>query len=148
MRALACPLLAFMHALIPTKRKITYILKLRRFADSYDSSIDSSDLIVRSIADLLSCVFCAGFGDGFLLEGLSICSFFSEHREYFPNPCLSLPPITGANAILSIKLLTVFFLFIINVYVFILECSVLSRLELNICIFKDALFPLIIASSS
>uniref|UniRef100_A0A8B9JNN3 HMG box domain-containing protein n=1 Tax=Astyanax mexicanus TaxID=7994 RepID=A0A8B9JNN3_ASTMX len=29
---------------------------------------------------------------------LSICSFFvSEHREYFPNPCLSLPPITDAN---------------------------------------------------
>uniref|UniRef100_A0A672ZQF8 Transcription factor 7 like 2 n=1 Tax=Sphaeramia orbicularis TaxID=375764 RepID=A0A672ZQF8_9TELE len=29
---------------------------------------------------------------------LSICSFFSEHREYFPNPCLSLPPITDLSA--------------------------------------------------
>uniref|UniRef100_A0A671YKL7 Transcription factor 7 like 2 n=1 Tax=Sparus aurata TaxID=8175 RepID=A0A671YKL7_SPAAU len=28
----------------------------------------------------------------------SICSFFSEHREYFPNPCLSLPPITDLSA--------------------------------------------------
>ncbi|CDQ67041.1 unnamed protein product [Oncorhynchus mykiss] len=27
----------------------------------------------------------------------------NEHREYFPNPCLSLPPITGANVILNLS---------------------------------------------
>ena len=70
----------------------------------------ASDHIVRSYTDLLLCIL-RSFGDGFLLEGLSLFFFFSEHREYFPNPCLSLPPITGANVILSIKLLTVYFIF-------------------------------------
>lgn len=73
---------------------------------SHDSY--SSDHIVRRCADLLSVYFYARFlvTDFFLKASLSVL-FFSEHREYFPNPCLSLPPITGANVILSIKLLTV-----------------------------------------
>lgn len=53
-------------------------------------------------------VFSARLVMDLLLKASLFVLFFSEHREYFPNPCLSLPPITGANDILSIKLLTCF----------------------------------------
>lgn len=48
------------------------------FLYSYDSY--ASDHIVRSSADLLPCIM-GSFGDGSLLEGLSICSFFFQNTE-------------------------------------------------------------------
>lgn len=99
-----------------------------------------------------SYVFCARFGDGFLLEGLSICSFFfPERREYFPNPCLSLPPITGANVILSIKSLTVLFSFLLNlcihlyIYIYPFINVQWGRFKLKSYILKYALFALFAA---
>lgn len=53
------------------------------FLYSYDSY--ASDHIVRSSADLLPCIM-GSFGDGSLLEGLSICSFFFRTQRIFSKP--------------------------------------------------------------
>lgn len=99
------------------QKKITHILKLRRFANSM---IYPLLLLFWSYCEeqwRLVIMYFALVWWRTSSWRLLYLFFFSEHREYFPNPCLSLPPITGANVILSIKLLTcLLFLFSIHIY--------------------------------
>lgn len=105
--------------------KFTHIFQLRRFADYIDLIHFTVLFYDADYCEILSRknVFAVSLHHGHLLKASVSCSFFfPEHREYFPNPCLSLPPITGANVILSLKLLTCFFPFFgsLCIYLFVL----------------------------
>lgn len=106
---------------------------------------------VRSNDDLFLCILRSFWWRISSWRPLYLFFFFPERREYFPNPCLSLPPITGANVILSIKSLTVLFSFLlklcIHLYIYIYPFINVQwgRFKLKSYILKYALFALFAA---
>ena len=113
---LGCPLACFPRCMLLYQRNhshLFFFFKLRRFANSiwflfiyFFTPFSPWFTFFLTVncwgATLFIMCFALVLVTDLFLKAFSICSFFSEHREYFPNPCLSLPPITGANVILSI----------------------------------------------